>query len=77
MYIVYALKSINKNYIYVWMTNNLERRIHEHNTWQSKTTKPYSPFILIYQERYWTRWEARLKEKHWKSGTWKEKLKLL
>ena len=32
MYFVYAIKSINRNYIYVGMTNEVERRFDEHNT---------------------------------------------
>jgi putative endonuclease len=77
MYSVYAIKSTKKNYIYVWLTNNLERRIYEHNLWKEKTTKPYTPFILIYSENFETRVEARIKEKYLKSGCGKEFLKNL
>ena len=41
MFTVYALKSLNRNYIYVGMTSNLERRFHQHQSGQNKTTKPY------------------------------------
>jgi len=75
MYTVYAISSIEKNYIYVGLTSNIERRFNEHNSGYEKTTKPYLPFVLIYQEKCDTRPEARLKEKYWKSGIGKEKLK--
>ena len=63
MYYVYAIKSISRNYIYVGMTNNLERRLNEHNNGKNKTTKPYSPFILLRAEEIENREEARKREK--------------
>jgi putative endonuclease len=49
------------------MTNNLEKRLKEHNNGYEKTTKPYVPFTLIYTEKAKTRPEARIKEKYFKS----------
>ena len=72
MFTVYALKSLNRNYIYVGMTSDLERRFHQHQSGQNKTTKPYLPFKIIYQETFTTRVEARSKEKYFKSGIGKE-----
>ncbi len=59
------------------MTDNLERRFIEHNNGKEKTTKPYAPFNLIFSETKPTRPEARTREKYWKSGTGKRKLKKL
>jgi putative endonuclease len=75
--IVYAIKSINRNYIYVGMTNNLERRLSEHNNGENKSTKAYKPFTLIFSENFETRVLARKKEKYLKSGIGKEFLKSL
>ncbi len=75
MYYVYVISSINKKYIYVGMTNNLERRLKQHNMGYEKTTKPNLPFKLIYTEICDSRIEARIREKYWKSGIGKEKLK--
>ena len=75
MYFVYAIKSLQRNYIYTGLTNNLERRLSEHNNGYNKTTKPYTPFMLIYSERFETRVEARKREKYLKSGSGKEFLK--
>ena len=77
MYFVYAIKSINRNYIYVGMTNEVERRFDEHNTGKNKTTRPYKPFKLFYSEKFRTRTEARKREKYLKSGIGKEFLKSL
>lgn len=75
MFFVYSIKSIVRNYIYVGLTNNLERRLQEHNNGRNRTTKAYCPFILIYQEMFETRPEARKKEKYLKSGIGKVFLK--
>ncbi len=77
MFTVYAIKSITREYIYVGLSNNLERRFAEHNDGKNKTTKPYRPFRLIYSEEFDTRIKARYKEKHLKSGSGKEFLKNL
>ena len=77
MYFVYVISSKVKNYIYVGLTNNVERRLDEHNNGYNKTTKPYKPFELILVEKYETRVEARSREKYLKSGFGKEYLKNL
>jgi putative endonuclease len=59
MYHVYAIKSTTRNYIYVGITNNLERRLFDHNSGYNKTTKPHSPFTLIYTEEQPDRQSAR------------------
>ena len=38
-----TIKSKEKNYIYVGLTNNPERRIAEHNYKKEKTTRFYAP----------------------------------
>ncbi|WP_422351854.1 GIY-YIG nuclease family protein [Flagellimonas sp.] len=48
-----------------------------HNRGWEKTTRPYAPFRLIYQESCKDRCEARKREKYWKSGVGKEKLRNL
>ena len=75
MYYVYAIKSIERNYIYVGLTDNLERRLKQHNKGINKTTKPYKPFILIHSEQFEARIQAREREKELKSGFGREFLK--
>ncbi len=77
MYSVYALKSEKDSRIYVGMTNNLNRRIKEHNIGKTKSTKGYRPWKLIHCKDVENRIEAREIEKKWKSGYGKEFLKKL
>jgi len=77
MFYVYAIKSESKNYIYVGLTDNLERRLSEHNSGKNKTTKPYRPFVLIHSENFETRVQAREREKYLKSGIGKDFLRTL
>ncbi len=75
MYYVYAIASLDRNYIYVGLTNNVERRLMEHDKGKEKTTAPYKPFILIFTEECTDRLNARIREKYWKSGTGKRQLR--
>ncbi len=77
MIFVYAIRSLSRNYIYVGMTNDPERRLTEHNNGENKSTKAYKPFTLIYKEVFPDRTTARVKEKYLKSGIGKEFLKSL
>ena len=77
-YTVYAISSIAKNYIYVGFTKELETRFDRHNIGLNKTTAPYAPFQLLLTELVGSdREEARVREKYWKSGTGKRKLRIL
>ena len=75
VYYVYAIKSQRKNYIYVGLTKDAKKRIRVHNKGWEKTTRSYAPFSLILQERFYSRSEARKREKYLKSGIGKEFLK--
>ena len=75
MYYVYAISSNSRKYIYVGITNNLDRRIDEHNKGYNKTTRAYRPFKLILAEGFATRSAAREREKYLKGGSGKEFLK--
>jgi len=75
MFYTYAIKSHHRNYIYVGLTDNFERRFNEHQEGKNKTTRPYRPFTLIYIEKHDTRVTARKREKYLKSGIGKEFLK--
>ena len=77
MFYVYALSSQSRNYIYVGISGDPDRRLDEHNRGKEKTTRPYRPFERILLEKFLTRPEARKREKYLKSGTGKEYLKSL
>ena len=72
---MYVISSETRKYIYVGLTNNLSRRIAEHNSGYDKTTRTYRPFKLILSEEFTTRTTAREREKYLKSGVGKEFLK--
>jgi putative endonuclease len=75
MYTVYAIRSKVDGRIYVGFTDNPERRLREHNSGKTKSTKGYVPWESFYTETVPTRVEARNREKYLKSGCGKEFLK--
>ena len=75
--LVYALKSIGRNYLYIGMTNDLVRRKMQHDSGRERTTRAYAPFQLLYAEEHNNRSDARKQEKYLKSGTGREWLKNL
>ena len=75
MYTVYVLKSLINGRFYIGQTNNIERRLKEHNNGKSKYTKSTRPFVLIYSEDYPTRQIAVKREHELKSGKGREWLK--
>jgi putative endonuclease len=75
MYFVYAIKSVEQSYIYVGLTDNLDRRLNQHNKGYNKSTKPYRPFFCFYVEEYSTRPEARKREIFLKKASGKRFLK--
>ncbi|TAN20090.1 MAG: GIY-YIG nuclease family protein [Chitinophagaceae bacterium] len=74
-YYVYVLKSENHYRFYVGMTDNVERRVKEHNSGKTKSTKGYLPWSLLFYEECPSRMEARAREKYLKSGIGKEWIK--
>ena len=74
-YCVYAIKSEIDSRIYVGMSQNVEKRLKEHNNGRVFSTKGYRPWHLVYSEKCSDRIHAREKEKYYKSGYGKEHLK--
>jgi len=62
MYYVYILKSKKDGMLYIGSTNNLERRLSEHNAGLIFSTKHRIPFEIIYYEAYKSEKEARKRE---------------
>ena len=60
---VYVLKSTIDNELYIGSTNDLKRRLREHNTGKSFSTSWRGPFELIYYEAYKNLKDAREREK--------------
>jgi putative endonuclease len=67
MYYTYILKSLKDGRYYYGHTEDLIRRIHEHNLGQVKATKYRKPLILHYVEKYESRSEAAKREYFFKT----------
>ncbi|MBT3227456.1 MAG: GIY-YIG nuclease family protein [Candidatus Marinimicrobia bacterium] len=75
MYYVYCIENVEKNYLYVGSTSNLSKRIEQHNTGRSKSTRPYMPLKLTAYIGVPTERQARRLEKYVKTGSGKAILK--
>lgn len=62
MFYVYVLKSKKDHNLYIGFTNDLKRRLGDHNKGKVKSTKPRIPFELIYYEAYKSETDARKRE---------------
>ncbi|EKE07494.1 MAG: Excinuclease ABC C subunit protein [uncultured bacterium] len=69
MYYVYILKSLKDNSRYVGFTNDLKRRIKEHNSGESTYTKGHLPWKLIWYCAFIDKLSASNFEKYLKSGS--------
>ncbi len=67
MYWVYILRSQKDNKFYIGHTNNLERRLEEHNSGKDKSTSWRKPFELYYSEQFDNRKEAVRREMFFKN----------
>ncbi|MFA5769962.1 MAG: GIY-YIG nuclease family protein [Patescibacteria group bacterium] len=71
MFITYIIKSTSTGKYYIGCTNDVKRRLSEHNYGLSKYTRNKGPWMLKYTEEYNTLVEARKREKQIKS--WKKR----
>jgi len=74
MWTVYILKSVEK-LIYVGMTQNLVKRLEEHNSGKSCYTKRGTNWKMVYSKTFDSSEEARKREKYFKNTAGKEWLK--
>ena len=70
---VYILESARDGERYVGLTNDLKRRILEHNQGKSLSTRQRTPFILVYSEAHRNKYDAAAREQFLKTG-WGKKL---
>lgn len=62
MFYVYVLRSKKDKQLYIGYTNDLKRRIEEHNSGKNTSTKYRRPFELIYYEAYKLKEDAEHRE---------------
>lgn len=75
MWYGYILKSLIREFIYISSTNNLDRRLAEHNSGLVQSTKAYRPYEVDAYIAVKTELKARQLEKYFKIGSGKVILK--
>ena len=68
MFTVYVLRSEKTGRRYIGCTENLDRRLIEHHSGQTKSTRGRGPWRLVHSETLPTRAEAIVRERALKSG---------
>ncbi len=75
MFYVYVIISLVDFSTYIGSTEDIQKRLKEHNQGKTKSIKHRIPFKLIYYEAYETKTQARKREIELKKNSWeKEKL---
>ena len=77
MFTVYVLKSKSDNKRYIGFTDNLSRRLTEHNSGKVASTKYRLPFKLIYTEQFEDKPSAMSRERFFKSHLGRNYLDLI
>lgn len=76
-YFVYVIESQIDGRLYKGQTTDIYNRLKEHNSGKTKSTKGFSPWKLVYFEKFETIKEAVFREKYFKSGIGREFLKTI
>jgi len=74
MYYVYVLRSLKGGRLYKGITDNVPRRLAEHNEGVSSSTKAWRPWELIHLEEYPARADAIRRERYLKTGRGRDEL---
>ncbi|HPT39999.1 MAG TPA: GIY-YIG nuclease family protein [Candidatus Paceibacterota bacterium] len=75
MFYVYILKSLKDNDLYIGRTNNIDRRIKEHNNGKVSSTKSRRPFVFLKIIEVESEKESVEMEKEYKKGFRREQIK--
>jgi putative endonuclease len=71
---VYVLRSLKNGRHYTGSTDDIDRRLEEHDRGKTRYTRYAGPFELAYQEPAANRLDARRSERFLKSGQEREEL---
>ena len=75
MFYTYVLKSEKSGQLYTGSTEDLRKRLSQHNKGKSTWTKKGVPWSLIYYEACLTKEDAEARERYLKSGPGKAYIK--
>jgi putative endonuclease len=68
MFYVYILQSSKNKSLYIGYTNDLKKRLKEHNDGRSLATKFFRPYKIIFYEAFFSQKDAKSRELYLKSG---------
>ncbi len=75
MFYVYVLRSLKNGSLYIGYTADLKKRFKEHNNGENMSTKPFTPYRIIFYEAFLNRTDAKNREEYLKSGYGRRTLK--
>ncbi|HXX35744.1 MAG TPA: GIY-YIG nuclease family protein [Thermodesulfobacteriota bacterium] len=75
MYYVYILLNETRTRTYTGVTDDVDKRLSEHNAGRVKSLSPYPPYKVVHIESFKTMSEAQHKENFYNSTTGRRKLK--
>ncbi len=75
MYFIYLLKSLKDNHLYIGRTNDIERRLIEHNRGAVSSTKSRTPFVLLKTIETESELDSVRLEREYKKGYKREEIK--
>jgi putative endonuclease len=75
MYFVYVLRNEKDGNLYIGKTNDIKRRLVEHNSGHTQSLKSRRPFVLLEVIECDSELDARKLEKEYKKGYKREELR--
>jgi len=69
VYYTYILQSLKYGKLYIGISDNLRRRVSQHNSGHVKSTAPFTPYQLVWYGAFETKQKARDFEVYLKSSS--------
>ena len=74
---VYVLRSLKDRQFYIGSTNNLKKRVEDHNKGKNISTAKRMPLQLVYYEAFLSKTDALRRERYFKTSKGKNTLRLM
>lgn len=75
MHYVYFIKSLKNERLYIGFTKDLKKRLVEHNSGKTRSTKSFCPWKLVYYEVHLSKELASRAEIFYKTGQGRRQVK--